>query len=46
MVINTYFQKMGDPGDVATAMAVGFTINSIAAVFLHAIGGDFWMDIG
>jgi predicted MFS family arabinose efflux permease len=43
MAINTFFQKMGDPGDVAPTMAVGFTINHIAAVFLPALGG-FPMD--
>ena len=43
MAINTYFQKVGDPGDVAPSMAVGFTINHIAAVFLPAIGGYFWI---
>jgi hypothetical protein len=43
MAINTFFQKMGDPGDIAPTMAVGFTINHIAAVFLPAIGGYFWM---
>jgi len=34
---------VGDPGDVAPTMAVGFTINHIAAVFLPAIGGYFWV---
>lgn len=43
MAINTFFQKMGDPGDMAPTMAVGFTINHIAAVFLPVIGGYFWM---
>jgi hypothetical protein len=43
MAINTFFQKMGDPGDVAPTMAVGFTINHVAAVFLPAIGGYFWI---
>jgi predicted MFS family arabinose efflux permease len=43
MAINTFFQKMGDPKDVAPTMAVGFTINHIAAVFLPAIGGYFWI---
>ncbi len=43
MAINTFFQKMGDPRDVAPTMAVGFTINHIAAVFLPAIGGYFWI---
>jgi MFS family permease len=43
VAINTFFQKVGDPGDVAPTMAVGFTINHIAAVFLPAIGGYFWI---
>ncbi|MEJ2586926.1 MAG: MFS transporter [Deltaproteobacteria bacterium] len=43
MAIRTYFQKVGDPRDVAPSMAVGFTINHIAAVFLPAIGGMLWM---
>ena len=43
MAINTFFQKVGDPGDVAPTMAMGFTINHIAAVFLPAIGGYFWI---
>lgn len=43
MAIRTYFQKVGDPKDIAPSMAVGFTINHIAAVFLPAIGGLLWM---
>ena len=34
-----FFQKTGGPRDIAPTMAVGFTINHIAAVFLPAIGG-------
>ena len=41
--IRTYFQKVGDPRDIAPSMAVGFTINHIAAVFLPAIGGFLWV---
>lgn len=41
--IRTYFQKIGDPRDIAPTMAVGFTINHIAAVVLPAIGGALWM---
>ena len=41
--ISTYFQKIGDPKDTASTMAVGFTINHIAAVFLPALGGFLWM---
>jgi MFS family permease len=43
VAIRTYFQKVGDPQDVASSMAVGFTINHVAAVFLPALGGLLWM---
>ena len=43
IAIRTYFQKVGDPRDIAPSMAVGFTINHIAAVFVPAIGGILWM---
>lgn len=43
IAIRTYFQKVGDPGDIAPSMAVGFTINHIAAVVLPAVGGLVWM---
>jgi hypothetical protein len=43
IAIRTFFQKIGDPPDIAPTMAVGFTINHIAAVFLPAIGGLLWM---
>lgn len=43
IAIRTYFQKIGDPRDTASSMAVGFTINHVAAVFLPAIGGMLWM---
>ena len=43
IAIRTYFQKVGDPRDIAPSMAVGFTINHLAAVFLPAIGGFLWI---
>jgi hypothetical protein len=43
IAIRTYFQKVGDPRDIAPSMAVGFTINHLAAVFLPAVGGMFWI---
>ena len=43
MAVGTYFQKIGDPRDIAPSMAVGFTINHIAAVVLPAVGGLLWM---
>jgi len=41
--IRTYFQKIGDPKDIAPSMAVGFTINHIAAVVIPALGGLMWV---
>jgi predicted MFS family arabinose efflux permease len=43
IAIQTYFQKIADPKDTAPSMAVGFTINHIAAVLLPAVGGALWM---
>jgi hypothetical protein len=43
MAIRTYFQKIGDPKDIAPSMAVGFTINHIAAVVLPVVGGFLWV---
>jgi len=43
MGIRTFFQKIGDEKDIAPSMAVGFTINHIAAVVIPAIGGLMWI---
>ena len=43
IAIRTYFQKVGDPRDIAPTMAVGFTINHIAALVIPALGGLVWM---
>jgi hypothetical protein len=43
IAIRTYFQKVGDPQDIAPSMAMGFSINHLAAVFLPAIGGMLWV---
>ncbi len=43
VAIRTYFQKIGDPQDTASSMAMGVTINHVAAVFLPALGGYLWM---
>jgi len=43
IAIRTYFQKVSDPRDIAPSMAVGFTINHIAAVVLPVVGGLLWM---
>ncbi len=41
--IRTFFQKIADPKDIAPSMAVGFTINHIAAVIFPVIGGLLWI---
>jgi len=43
IAIKTYFQKVGDPRDIGPSMAVGFTINHIAAVIFPVVGGFLWM---
>ena len=43
IAIRTYFQKIADPADVAPSMAMGFTINHIAAVVIPVIGGLIWI---
>lgn len=43
IAIRTYFQKIGEKGDIAPSMAMGFTVNHIAAVFIPALGGLMWM---
>ncbi len=43
IAIRTYFQKVANSRDIAPSMAVGFTINHIAAVALPALGGMLWM---
>lgn len=43
IAIRTFFQKIGDPGDIAPTMAAGFTINHIGAVVFPVVGGILWM---
>lgn len=43
IAIKTFFQKIGDKKEIAPSMAVGFTINHIAAVSFPVIGGMLWM---
>jgi len=43
IAIRTFFQKIAEPEDIAPSMAVGFTINHIAAVVLPVLGGLLWM---
>ncbi len=41
--IRTFYQKIADPADIASGMAVGFTINHIAAVVVPFLGGVAWV---
>ena len=41
--VKTYFQKIADPEDIASSVAVAFTINHIPAVFLPAFLGYIWV---
>ncbi|SMF36693.1 MFS transporter [Desulfovibrio gilichinskyi] len=43
MGIRTFFQKIADKKDIAPSMAVGFTINHIAAVAVPILAGIAWM---
>lgn len=43
MAVKTFYQKIADPEDIASGMAVGFTVNHIAAVFIPALGGLIWL---
>ena len=42
LAIRTYFQKIADPEDLTSGLAVGFTVNHIAAVVIPVIGGVLW----
>ena len=41
--VRTYYQKIAAPEDMASGMALGFTINHIAAVVVPVLGGMLWM---
>lgn len=43
IALKTYFQKIADPKDIASASAVSFTINHIAAIFLPFVLGLVWL---
>ncbi len=44
IALKTYFQKIANPKDLASASAISFTINHIAAVFLPVILGLIWLE--
>ncbi len=43
IAISTYFQKIADPQDMASAAGVSFTISHIAAIVIPAALGMVWM---
>ena len=43
IAINTYFQKIADPADIASSAGVSFTISHIAAVVIPAAFGFLWL---
>ena len=43
IALKTYFQKIADPKDIASASAISFTINHVAAVFLPVLLGLVWL---
>ncbi|NLS11764.1 MFS transporter [Vibrio sp. SM6] len=43
LAINTYFQKIADPADMASTAGVAFTINHIAAVVIPVTFGAIWL---
>ena len=43
IAINTYFQKIADPADIAATSSISFTINHIAAVILPVLLGLLWV---
>jgi predicted MFS family arabinose efflux permease len=43
IAIKSYFQKIGDPADMASTAGVAFTINHIAAVVIPVVFGLVWL---
>ena len=43
IAINTYFQKIADPADIASSAGVSLTISHIAAVVIPAAFGFLWL---
>ena len=43
IAIKSYFQKIADPGDIASTAGVSFTINHIAAVVIPVAFGMVWL---
>ncbi len=43
IAVRTFFQKIAEPEDIAPSMAVGMSVNHVAAVLIPTIGGLLWM---
>ena len=43
IAIDSYFQKIADPADIASTAGVSFTINHIAAVVIPVTFGIIWL---
>ena len=43
IAINTYFQKIAEPADIASTAGVSFTINHLAAVVIPVAFGVLWL---
>jgi predicted MFS family arabinose efflux permease len=43
IAINSYFQKIADPADIASTAGVAFTVNHIAAVVIPVVFGIIWL---
>jgi predicted MFS family arabinose efflux permease len=43
IALNTYFQKIADPSDIASSAGVSFSINHIAAIFIPVVFGFIWL---
>lgn len=43
IALKTYFQKIGDPADMAVQASVAFSINHISSVFLPLLLGPLWL---
>ena len=43
IAMRTYFQKIGDPADMAPTAGIAFSINHIAAVIIPVILGFIWL---
>ncbi len=43
MGVNTFFQKIADPEDIAPSISTAYAINHISAVVVPIVGGGLWL---